>query len=254
MNSGLKRTSTSAAVKPLGIFWDLDNCPIPLTTSASGVVEQIRQFIARRHPECSYTKEFVVVTNVKRLLDPIGNSIAYSLSSEVDISHISAVNAADDKLKRHISPFVDNYADKSLVLVMITGDINFAKDIQTALKKVFVIVFIFGDNCLQDLKNCVNESYSYANVINGVEEVAEQVSDDRRSVIKGLTTCIDNNVTQVIRDLVDSWNDSQLSGSFIGSVQRNTKQTDTELEEKINILVTAVSADASKALVRGAKQ
>jgi hypothetical protein len=42
----------------LGIFWDIENCSIPLRKSASGVAKQIRDFIASKHPECGYALEF----------------------------------------------------------------------------------------------------------------------------------------------------------------------------------------------------
>ena len=174
------RTPTSA--KPLGIFWDIDNCPIPLTASASAVVAQIRQFIAKCHPECGYAKEFVVATDTKRLSEQIADSFN---NNGIVISHVNAgaKNAADDKLQEHIDHFIDNFADKSPVVVIISGDINFAKTIRNARKKNIVVVLVFGDYCSPDLKTCANESYSFADIIDGVEEVANSSGEQKTSII-----------------------------------------------------------------------
>ena len=71
--------------------------------------------------------------------------------------------------------------------------------------------------------------------------LSEQLLDDRRSVIKGLSTRVDQNVTKLVKDMVQTWNDMELSGSLIITVQRNTKLTYSESECPSNLFVTAVS-------------
>ena len=80
------------------------------------------------------------------------------------------------------------------------------------------------------------------------------MSDDRRSVLKGLSTTDTDDVTQKVKDLVRSWNDRQLSPDLIHTVQRNTKNSDEKSSSKCNLFVIAVNADASKRLVKGAKR
>lgn len=50
-----------------------------------------------------------------------------------------------------------------------------------------------------------------------------------------------------------SWNDSEVTPDLVVSVERNTKQSDGHSAGDCNLFVTAVSAQASKILVKGAK-
>lgn len=47
---------------PLGIFWDIENCQVPKSKSASALVQKIREMFLKRYREW----EFVVVCDVKK--------------------------------------------------------------------------------------------------------------------------------------------------------------------------------------------
>ncbi len=82
----------------------------------------------------------------------------------------SSKNAADAKLEELIDMFIHKFGSNS-VLVVITGDINFAKPIRSARRKDITVVLIHGTNCSQDLRNSVNESYLFDDLIKDVENV-----------------------------------------------------------------------------------
>ncbi|CAG2114038.1 unnamed protein product, partial [Medioppia subpectinata] len=82
-------------------------------------------------------------------------------------------------------------------------------------------------------------------------KIQEPIADNRRSVIKGFKSRKEDNVLENIKSLVNSWNDRKVCADSVVSVERNTKQQ--LIDGKVNLFVTAVSAEASKALVRAAK-
>ena len=142
---------------PLGIFWDIENCPIPLTESASVVAKRLRGFLADIHRECGYAEEFCCTWDARRLPDPVSEGLNRN-GVIVANGNFAAKNVADDRLQEMIDMFVDKFGAKS-VLAVITGDINFAKPIRNARRKDVSVALIHGLNCWPDLKNLVNESY-----------------------------------------------------------------------------------------------
>lgn len=57
-----KRKTKKTRLPPLGIFWDIENCHVPKNTSASAVVQRIREFFLEKYREA----EFLVVCDVKK--------------------------------------------------------------------------------------------------------------------------------------------------------------------------------------------
>ena len=160
-----------SAKLPLGIFWDIENCPIPVQKSASSVAKRLQDFIADRHPECGYAKEFVCVCDTGR----VDKKITKSLDNiGVDVLHVNngAKNAADDKLQEQIDKYVDTYGCTGrAVLCIITGDINFKKPVLNARRKDLDVVLIHGKNCSQDLKNLVSESYLFDDIVESADSL-----------------------------------------------------------------------------------
>ena len=160
-----------SAKVPLGIFWDIENCQIPVRKSVSSCVKQLRDFIARRHPECGYAKEFSCACDVYTL----GKTTSEALDKNgVLVVHVnnSAKNAAEDKLQELIDMYVDNHGTGgSAVLCIISSDINLAKQIRMARRKDLDVVLIHGVNCSQDLKNLVEEYYLYDDIIETAENL-----------------------------------------------------------------------------------
>ena len=157
----------------LGIFWDIENCPVPQTKSASSVAKQLRDFIAAAHPECGYAKEFFCVCDTRKVDERLLEGLN---KNGVIVAHVNstAKNAADDKLQELIDMYVDKYGvNGSAVLCIITGDINFAKPIRNARRRDLDVILIHGRNCSEDLKNLVNESYLYEDIIKGAHTVAK---------------------------------------------------------------------------------
>ncbi|CAG2109142.1 unnamed protein product [Medioppia subpectinata] len=332
---------------PLGIFCDIENCAVPKNANASDVAKRIRQHIQTAHPECGYAKEFFIAGDIRRMDAHVCESLD---RNGVVVVHVNstAKNAADDKLKELIDMFVDKFGSDS-VLVVITGDINFAQPIRGARRKEIAVVLIHGTSHSRDLKNLVDESYLFEDVIKGCETITKEEKqlnpaylkvsnlpkersnasivnrlshlsancggkvegvvsgeavirfgckddaqralqrmagkdclgrkigvklmdsapktptkgshpindkpnttdskDSCKSVIKGLFTKKDENVTQLVRKLVKDWNDSQINPNIITFVNRGGKD-----DGKVTLFVTTTTAHNNHLLFTAAKK
>ncbi|KAJ8931190.1 hypothetical protein NQ314_015932, partial [Rhamnusium bicolor] len=108
---------------PLGIFWDIENCHVPKSKSASDVVQRIREVFLENYREA----EFVVVCDVKKETPQIIQELH---DSQVNLIHVSSTskNAADEKLRQSLRRFAEVYPAPSGI-VLISSDINFAADL-----------------------------------------------------------------------------------------------------------------------------
>ena len=152
--------------RPLGIFWDIENCWIPPNKSASDVCQRIRDFIALRHRDCGFA-DFYCCCDPRRVSETTNEGLNNNGVIVVSVPS-NAKNASDDKLQELMQSFIDNFLDKEPVIVLISGDINFDKTIRSALRRDIKVILIYGQNYSQDLKNLVNESYFFDDIIEDV--------------------------------------------------------------------------------------
>ena len=76
--------------------------------------------------------------------------------------------------------------------------------------------------------------------------------DQTKSVIIGMATKKDENVCQKVRQLVSDWNDKNIHPEFVQNVNRD--KTFNRKNGKAFLHVEAISPEANKALINGAKQ
>ncbi|KAJ7340352.1 hypothetical protein OS493_003095 [Desmophyllum pertusum] len=115
--------SAAPEPEPIGVFWDIENCPVPRGKSASAVVQKIRKefFSGKREVEfmcvCDISKE------KKEVIEELN-------TAQVTVVHINATskNAADDKLRQSLRRFGQSYPPPATV-ILVSGDINFAAEL-----------------------------------------------------------------------------------------------------------------------------
>lgn len=56
------RRKSARSLPPIGVFWDIENCQVPKTKSATSVVQRIRELFYKEYREA----EFIVVCDVKK--------------------------------------------------------------------------------------------------------------------------------------------------------------------------------------------
>ena len=79
-----------------------------------------------------------------------------------------------------------------------------------------------------------------------------EAPDDCKSVLRGLFTKVDDNLVEVVRNLVSSWNDPNIRPEMVCDVQKGL--TYRKGDGKHNLFITAVDREASNALIVGSKQ
>nr|XP_008196767.1 PREDICTED: meiosis arrest female protein 1 isoform X2 [Tribolium castaneum] len=158
-----RKTTQSNRLPPLGIFWDIENCQVPKNTSASAVVQRIREFFLEKYREA----EFLVVCDVKKERPQVIQELH---DSQVNLIHVASTskNAADEKLRQSLRRFAEVFPAPSAV-VLISGDINFAADLSDLrYRKKIRVILVHNTNVADALILCANEHYSYGNITEGL--------------------------------------------------------------------------------------
>jgi hypothetical protein len=153
-----------------GVFWDIENCPIPNGRQASNVVNAIRHFITNKYSDCKTECTFCCACDTRKLDD---RAVEGLNRSGVDILHVNSNRVpfkvdADSKLKEGIEKFVDHHSDSSHLFV-ISGDIDFAPAIRSAKRKGMTVSLIYGVNASQDLRNIATQSHNLYDIIEKYE-------------------------------------------------------------------------------------
>ncbi|XP_066139891.1 meiosis regulator and mRNA stability factor 1 isoform X1 [Euwallacea fornicatus] len=151
-----KTTGLVQRLPSMGIFWDIENVPVPKMKSPAAVVQRIREVFLEDYRE----SEFVVVCDVKREAPHIIQDLH---DSQVNLIHVASTskNAADEKLRQFLRRFAELHPAPSAV-VLISGDINFASDLFDLryCKKIRVIL-VHNVNVANALISCANEHHSF---------------------------------------------------------------------------------------------
>lgn len=83
-------------------------------------------------------------------------------------------------------------------------------------------------------------------------EIDPQKDDECKSVIIGLFTKSNQNVLNLVRDLVDSWNDTSVNGTMIMRVNRERDYLNRD--GKASLIVTAIDRKSNNKLIAMAKK
>ncbi|ESO09984.1 hypothetical protein HELRODRAFT_133869, partial [Helobdella robusta] len=99
---------------PIGVFWDIENCPVPSNYSSLLFVNEIRNRFFNEHVEA----EFIAVCDTEKQ------------NKYVTVVHVCALskNSADDKLKHSMRKFAAFHSSPSTV-ILISSDVNFSPEI-----------------------------------------------------------------------------------------------------------------------------
>lgn len=100
--------------KPVGVFWDIENCSIPRGANILGLVGQIRSLFNQFNLT---EREFVVVCDVYGINHTTINELN---DMQVNIIHVCSFskNACDEKLKQLIYRFVMTYGEMCTIILL----------------------------------------------------------------------------------------------------------------------------------------
>lgn len=124
--------------KPVGVFWDIENCAIPRGTSICVLVNKIRSIFTMYN---FLEREFAVVGDVYG----VNNHVISDLNSmQLNFIHVCsyAKNAGDEKLKQMIHRFLMIWGQNSAI-ILLTSDINFAPLLSDIVHRIGCFVILF---------------------------------------------------------------------------------------------------------------
>ncbi|XP_077980745.1 meiosis regulator and mRNA stability factor 1-like isoform X2 [Glandiceps talaboti] len=156
-------TVSSESLPAIGVFWDIENCPVPSNKSALTVVQKIRDRYFHGHREA----EFMCVCDINK---ENAHVIQELNDAQVTVAHINATakNAADDKLRQSLRRFADTHSSPATV-VLISGDVNFANDLSDLRHRHNLnIVLIHRPEVADALLACAQTTVCYTDLLNDI--------------------------------------------------------------------------------------
>ncbi|XP_063916773.1 meiosis regulator and mRNA stability factor 1 isoform X1 [Zophobas morio] len=180
-----RKNKKANRLPPLGIFWDIENCQVPKSKSASAVVQRIREFFLEKYREA----EFLVVCDVKKERPQVIQELH---DSQVNLIHVASTskNAADEKLRQSLRRFAEIYPAPSSV-VLISGDINFAADLSDLrYRKKIRVILVHNANVADALVLCANEHYCYSTITEGLPKSKGLANESAFLLVSNLPTNI----------------------------------------------------------------
>lgn len=145
--------------RPIGVFWDIENCQVPRGKSAMALVCHIREQFFQRCLEA----EFMCVCDIRKESAEVIQELNLA---QLTVVHVNAVgkNAADDKLKQCMRRFVDIHGSLA-VLVLISGDVNFSTMLSDFRhRKQVHIILVCRGSAPEALMACANEWHDFAQI------------------------------------------------------------------------------------------
>ncbi|KAK0092688.1 hypothetical protein PV326_000848 [Microctonus aethiopoides] len=180
---------------PIGVFWDIENCPVPRGKSAAAVTQVIREKFFSGYREA----EFIVVCDVykenKQVIQELNDA-------QVNLIHVAATykNAADEKLKQSIRRFSDIHGTPAAI-ILISSDINFAADMSDLRhRRKMHVILLHNENSSDALILCANEHYNFMELMESLpNRTATKASETYDLLISNLPK--DKGLTSIKRRL-----------------------------------------------------
>eukprot|EP00118_Oscarella_pearsei_P023194 m.274440 g.274440 ORF g.274440 m.274440 type:complete len:563 (+) comp40584_c0_seq78:157-1845(+) len=181
----------SGAYEPVGVFWDIENCPVPRGKSVLALVVKIRNkfFVGRKEVEficvCDSSKE------KKEVLEELN-------AAQVTIVHVNAVskNAADDKLRQSLRRFAQTNPAPATV-ILVSGDINFAAELSDFRHRQNLnIILLHNRQATEALKACANKKYCFEDFTASIPDTLENtvaVQQETELLVKNFPPSCDLN-------------------------------------------------------------
>lgn len=157
----LTGTVPSSSVGMISVFWDIENCAVPVNVPAYEIVRKVRRMFYPGHREV----DFIVACDIGRI-KPV-------VVRELDEAHVTVIhvpgdqkNAADDKLRSVLRRFSDNYKLTGSRIVLISGDVDFAVELhQMRYRDLIDIVLIHNDQAKRALTDAANRSIRFSSFV-----------------------------------------------------------------------------------------
>ncbi|XP_077535204.1 uncharacterized protein LOC144147053 isoform X1 [Haemaphysalis longicornis] len=156
----------SSSIGMISVFWDIENCAVPVGVPAYEIVRKVRRIFYPGHREV----DFIVACDIGRI-KPV-------VVRELDEAHVTVIhvpgdqkNAADDKLRSVLRRFSDSYKLTGSRIVLISGDVDFAAEIhEMRYRDIIHIVLIHNDQAKRSLTDAANRSIRFSKFVEDLKK------------------------------------------------------------------------------------
>ncbi|XP_023241141.1 ATP-dependent RNA helicase DEAH12, chloroplastic-like [Centruroides sculpturatus] len=158
----------------IGVYWDIENCPVPSKKLASDIVKKIRN---KFYGNCTEA-EFLVSCDIRNINDDIVTDLN---DAQVTVVHVDCLNknAADNKLKVYLRRFADNYRHPNSCIVLISGDCDFVPDLHDLRYRhqinIIVLHNIQAKKNLKDVANFAQEFNEFCKDLPDYQKVQKHI-------------------------------------------------------------------------------
>ncbi|CAL1525932.1 unnamed protein product [Lymnaea stagnalis] len=183
-SSGIIETKQKDAIQEkelIGVFWDLQNCPVPRNKSAADIIERIRaKYIlvdANNVEKCFYC-----ITDVTKEHKKTREAIT---SCGVDLLHMCSdkKNASDIIIDAKMREFYENFGAARAKVILISSDVDFSQTLAYLKKRRCHVILLHRVNIKPELLHSVNESCSYEDLIKELPDKHEILSESEPFLI-----------------------------------------------------------------------
>ncbi|CAN7937826.1 unnamed protein product [Ixodes hexagonus] len=160
-----KTAQQRAGIGYISVYWDIENCAVPIGVSAYDVVKKVRDEFYRGHREVEFSVACDIGQVKKEVVDELNDA-------QVTVMHVSSdrKNSADEKLKVKLRRFSDAYKLLGSKIVLITGDVDFASEVhEMRYHHLIHVVLIHNDQAKKALVDCANESIRYSSFVESLK-------------------------------------------------------------------------------------
>lgn len=254
-------SNKSITIKPesyIGVYWDIENCPVPNKKLASDIVKKVRN---KFYSKCTEA-EFIVSCDIRN----INNTIVTDLNdAQVTVVHVDCLNknAADSKLKIYLRRFIENYKHPNSRIVLISGDCDFVPDLHDLRYRHKIKVIILHNSTakknLRDVANIAEEFGEFCKDLPDIQKFEKKViiqnlpRDKKPDIIRTLlinllkaykynylkmnkgNAEIGFDEAKVMKKALSKLNESCIFGNRISAMEICENKSSTKIQEKSEI-------------------
>ncbi|XP_076339195.1 LOW QUALITY PROTEIN: uncharacterized protein LOC143240523 [Tachypleus tridentatus] len=178
----------------IGVFWDIENCPVPASKSAADIVCKIRNKLYEGLSEF----EVMVACDVTKLSNKTG-LVEELNAAHVTVLHVSSrdKNTSDNKIKISLRNFGElcrnKKSCKGSCIVLISGDSDFSSDLQFLRYKLGIrVVLIHNEMATRALLDIPNVCLKYCDFVKDLPDRQLNNEDPVYVHLRNLPTEIEN--------------------------------------------------------------
>ena len=170
--------SLSPVERSVSYLWDIENCPIPHSSSAFSVIQRTRALIGEA--DSLRERSFTCYCNPTSLSTHHRIALSHANVQLVDVPPDRKAGAADRRLQLDLDRLMASGGSGSgQVVVLISGDIDFVSKLNDLRYRLgYTVVLVHGRQVNAHLKQTAHRTYEWSALVAGA--VKEEAQEGKR--------------------------------------------------------------------------